>query len=65
MPPLAENIGPIGCRKRTVLAATLLVLALLGAAALVVGGAPRGARVVLFVPFWLAALGFLQARGHT
>ena len=28
-------------------------------------GAPRGARLVLFLPFFFGALGLLQARGAT
>ena len=36
-----------------------------GTGLLVIGGADRGLRALLFLPFWLGALGVLQARAHT
>ena len=35
------------------------------AAVLIISGAPQGARLLVFVPFALGALGIFQARGQT
>jgi hypothetical protein len=35
------------------------------AGGLIAGGAPLGARFVVFVPFVFGALGLFQAQGHT
>jgi uncharacterized membrane protein (UPF0136 family) len=63
--PLVTNLGSRGRRRRYLLAACGLGVALLAAAALVGVAAPRGARLLLFVPLFVAALGLLQARGGT
>jgi len=63
--PLVTNIGSRGRRHRYLMCAAALGLSVLVAAGLVLAGAPRGARLILFVPLFLAALGFLQARGGT
>jgi hypothetical protein len=63
--PLASNIGPGGRRRRSILGAAALALGVALAAALVLGGAPLGARLLVFVPFALGALGLLQAQGQT
>jgi hypothetical protein len=63
--PLASNIGWSGRRRRYILAGSGLALGLVLAAALVLGGAPQGARFLVFLPFAFGALGILQARGHT
>ncbi|MGE5731295.1 MAG: hypothetical protein ACM37U_05095 [Gemmatimonas sp.] len=42
-----------------------LIVAIVGLAVLVARGAPRDARLVLAIPFGLAAIGFLQARQKT
>ena len=63
--PLVTNLGPIGRRRRYLMGACALAVALLLAGGLVLAGAPRGARLLLLVPLFFAALGFLQARGGT
>jgi len=60
-----RNIGPGGCRRRYLIGAGALALGVVVAAVLVWLGAPRGARAALLVPFWVAGLGFFQAREHT
>ena len=59
------NIGPKERRKRLLFGAGFLVIGLLAAAALIRGDAPRGWRLLLVVPFWLAGLGLFQARERT
>lgn len=63
--PVATNIGAGGRRRRYILGAAALGLGVALAAALVLGGAPLGARLLVFLPFAFGALGVLQARGHT
>ena len=63
--PLVTNLGSRGRRRRYLMGAAGLALTLLLAAGLVLIGAPRGARLVLFLPVFGAALGFFQARGGT
>jgi hypothetical protein len=63
--PLATNIGAAGRRRRYVLGTVAVAGGVALAATLVLGGAPLGARFVVFVPFAFGALGLLQARGHT
>jgi hypothetical protein len=65
MATIARNIGAAGQRRRLLAGVIVLALALAVAAALVAGGVARGARLALFLPFWGAALGLLQARDHT
>jgi hypothetical protein len=67
MATIARNIGAVGRRQRLVYGAILLVIGIAAAALLVagVGGAARGARLLLFLPFLGAALAILQARDHT
>jgi hypothetical protein len=65
MATIARNIGPGGRRWRVIGGVVLLIVGLGVAAALVVGGVARGARLALFAPFVGAALGLLQARDHT
>ncbi|HEY7194266.1 MAG TPA: hypothetical protein VH439_11040 [Gemmatimonadales bacterium] len=62
---MIPNIGPRGQRQRTTFGLVSLGAALLLGIALVVAGAPRGLRVLLFVPLWLAGLGVFQARDKT
>jgi hypothetical protein len=62
---IASNILPAGRRRRLLLGGVVLALAVAATAALVLADVPRGARVGLFLPFWAAALGVLQARHHT
>jgi hypothetical protein len=42
-----------------------MAIAVVGAATLMAAGAPRGLRLVLALPFYLGAVGFLQYRDHT
>jgi hypothetical protein len=63
--PLVTNIGWTGRRRRYILGAVALAVGLALAAGLVLGGAPLGARFLVFLPFTVAALGLLQAHGHT
>jgi hypothetical protein len=62
---LAENIGPAGRRRRYVTGGVALAAGLALAGGLIAGGAPLGARFVVFVPFVFGALGLFQAQGHT
>ena len=59
------NIGPRGQQQRLRLGVIALMAAVLLAAVLFGLGAPRGWRLVLFLPIWIAGLGFFQARGKT
>jgi hypothetical protein len=59
------NIGPRGERRRQKAGIIALALAIGMAAALLGLGASRTWRLVLFVPLWVAALGFFQARAKT
>jgi hypothetical protein len=65
MATIARNIGPAGRRQRLIGGVVMLVLGLAATAALVLTGADRGLRVILFLPFMGAAVGLLQARDHT
>jgi hypothetical protein len=65
MATIARNIGPVGRRWRVIGGVVLLVVGVAGATLLVLGGVARGARLGLFVPFFGAAMGMLQARDHT
>ena len=59
------NIGPRGRRRRRRLGWVMLAAAGVLLAGPWWGQAPRPARLILFAPLWLAALGFLQARAAT
>lgn len=59
------NIGPRERRRRLRGGLVALAAAAIGAALLLGLGAPRGARVVLFLPLWAAGLGVFQAREKT
>ena len=61
----AANIGPRERRKRVVLGLVMLAVSVGIAAALMRSGASPFWRLGLFVPLWMAALCFLQARGKT
>lgn len=63
--PTACNIGSSGQHRRYIIGGVALVVGVALAAALVLGGAPQGARLLVFIPFAIAALGILQARGQT
>jgi hypothetical protein len=61
----ARNLGPGGRRRRLILGVVMLAVAVAGAVLLLLAGADRGLRALLFLPFWVGALGMLQARAHT
>ena len=61
----AVNIGPREQRKRRVLGIVALTVGVSVAFLLVVTGAPRALRLVVFFPVWIAGLGLLQAREKT
>jgi hypothetical protein len=63
--PAACNIGSTGQQRRYIIGAVALLVGVALAAALLLTGAPQGARFLVFVPFALGALGILQARGQT
>jgi hypothetical protein len=65
MVAIARNIGPAGRRRRVIGGVVLLILGGVAATALVLTGASRGLRVLLFLPFLGAAVGVLQGRDHT
>lgn len=59
------NIGPRERRKRRLLGIVSLTVAVGVAFVLVVFGAGRWWRLVVFFPLWFAGLGLLQAREKT
>jgi hypothetical protein len=61
----AVNIGPREQRKRRLLGIVALTVGVATAFVLVVYGAPRWSRAVVFFPIWIAGLGLLQAREKT
>ncbi|PYS82791.1 MAG: hypothetical protein DMF67_11430 [Acidobacteria bacterium] len=61
----ATNIGPRERRKRRLLGVVALTVGVSVAFLLVVTGAPRLLRLVVFFPVWIAGLGLLQAREKT
>jgi hypothetical protein len=65
MPAAACNIGSSGQHRRYIIGGVALLIGVVLAAVLVMFGAPQGARLLVFVPFALGALGVLQARGQT
>jgi len=65
MATIARNIGATGRRQRLLMGAVSMAVGVLAAVALAAAGAPRGLRLLLFLPFALGAVGLLQARDHT
>ena len=63
--PLVTNIGSRGRRRRYLMGGVGLTLTIATAAAFAYFGIARGARLVLFVPLFVSALGFLQGWGGT
>jgi hypothetical protein len=59
------NLGPRQSRRRLGMGAGMLAAGAVGLGGLLAMGAPRWWRVALAVPFWLAGLGFFQARAKT
>ncbi|MEY4548702.1 MAG: hypothetical protein RL685_4897 [Pseudomonadota bacterium] len=58
------NIGPAERRKRLIVGAVALCVCVGAAVLLSLDGAPRYWRLLLFLPFWTAALGIFQARAQ-
>lgn len=65
MPPFATNIDAPGRRRRYLIGAVALALGATATAVLVWRGVDTGWRLALIVPFWMAGLGFFQARAGT
>lgn len=61
----SENISPDGRARRKALGGAALAIGLLVTVGLLAMDAGPALRLVVFIPFWVAALGFLQARGGT
>ena len=61
----AINIGPREQRKRRLLGIVALTIGTGLAFVLVVTGAPRWSRAIVFLPIWIAGLGLMQAREKT
>ncbi len=61
----AVNIGPRERRKRRLMGVVALMVGVGLAFVLVVFGAPRWSRLLIFFPVWMAGLGLLQAREKT
>ena len=61
----AFNLGPREQRKRRLMGIASLAIGVGLAFVLVVLGAPRLSRLVIFFPIWLAGLGLFQARERT
>lgn len=61
----ACNIGASGQHRRYIIGGVALLVGVVLAAVLVLTDAPQGARLLVFLPFGLGALGILQARGQT
>jgi hypothetical protein len=59
------NIGPGERRKRMVLGLSALAVGIVLVGALAALGVSPGWSLVAFGPFFMAALGLLQARDHT
>ena len=59
------NLGPKETRKRLLMGALMLAVGLGIAIALVLAGVNPWWRIGLFLPFWMAALGFFQAKEKT
>jgi hypothetical protein len=58
------NIGPAERRKRLMVGVGAMLVCVVAALLLSLNGAPRSWRLLLFLPFWTAALGIFQARAQ-
>jgi hypothetical protein len=63
--PRVANIGPRGIRQRRRFGAVALGIGIVVAVVMIAAGAPPAWRSVLFLPLFLAGLGFFQARDRT
>lgn len=61
----AINIGPNETRRRRLIGIVMLVVGAGAAVFFAVAGVDRPWRLVLFLPFWVAGYGLLQARAKT
>jgi Trk-type K+ transport system membrane component len=61
----ACNIGPRERRKRRLLGFVALTVGVATAFVLVVYGAPRWSRAIIFFPIWIGGLGLIQSREKT
>jgi hypothetical protein len=61
----ALNLGPREIRKRRLMGIVALTVGVALAFLLVVLGAPRLSRLIIFFPVWIAGLGLFQAREKT
>lgn len=64
-PGHVENIGPRGARRRAIGGVVWLAVGIAASAWLVVRHARGGAFAFLAIPYFLAAIGWLQARERT
>jgi hypothetical protein len=60
-----ENIGPEGQRKRLMGGLVAAAIGVAGATGLILSGASRWWRVLIFPFFWQGALGFFQFQAKT
>lgn len=65
MPSEAINIGPRERTKRRFMGMVALAAGVGLAFILVVTGAPRPLRLIVFFPIWIAGLGLMQSREKT
>jgi hypothetical protein len=65
MAAVARNLLPSGRRHRLGMGIVFMAVGVVGGALLITGGLPRGARLFLFLPFYMGAVGVLQYRDHT
>lgn len=65
METAAINIGPREVRKRRLMGMVAITVGVGLAFVLVVFGASRWLRVVIFLPVWIGGLGLFQAREKT
>jgi len=59
------NIGPKEIRKRLLMGVAMLAMGIVVAVIFAHAGVSRGWYAVLFLPFWMGALGISQARKKT
>ena len=62
---LVTNIGSHGRRRRYLMGVAGVAVTVLAAAGFAYFGIGRGARLILFLPLFVGALGFLQGYGGT
>jgi hypothetical protein len=65
MVAIARNLGTGGRRHRLLMGIVFAAVAVAAGAALIAGHLPRGSRLALAIPIYLAVVGFLQYRDHT